>query len=219
MSTFNKMNGYFPPKKIPIGYLTESKRKKLSHAYKEFEPNRIIEDFGKRQRAEPMSRIYHITAVFDSKWFHGDKWIKKTDVDLYRLIGEFAPDFFSRFRGWWISGLKTYFHNFNRNSKIDLQPICHLFIDDPDEDDPYPHIHAVCWVPAKLVKGFEKWSQGALRHEQMRFDIRPADENEYHLGNVVRYAAKYHTRWLLHDAGYELSMTLPDRSRNRPVRT
>lgn len=180
----------------------------LLQYYKTFETDRIIEDFALRQRCEPQSRTYHVTAVFRPHWFHGRVWSGKTGIARHELIGKFAPDMFGLFRQWWVHGLADYMPNFYRPNKKPLQPVCHAFLDDKGDGEPYPHIHAVCWVPAALVEGFERWSDKSWPNFD-ELDVRSADETHEHLANTVRYASKYHAKWVLHDSAFELRMSLP----------
>lgn len=180
----------------------------LLQCYRTFETDRIIEDFAERQRCEPQSHIYHVTAVFEPHWFHGKVWSGKTGLARHELVGKFAPQLFGLFRQWWVHGLADYMPNFYRPNKKPLQPVCHAFMDDTNDGEPYPHVHAVCWVPTALVEGFKRWSARQWKDFD-QLDVRVADETPEHLANTVRYAAKYHAKWVLHDSAYDLRISLP----------
>lgn len=180
----------------------------LLQYYKTFEADRIIEDFAERQHCEPQSHIYHVTAVFEPHWFHGKVWSGRTGLARHELVGKFAPQLFGLFRQWWVHGLADYMPNFYRPNKKPHQPVCHAFVDDTNDGEPYPHVHAVCWVPTALVEGFERWSARQWT-EFDKLDVRAADETPEHFANTVRYAAKYHAKWVLHDSAYDLRISLP----------
>ena len=176
--------------------------------YKEFETKYIIENIKNNKKNDVNSRVYHLTMVFHPNLFQGRESFGKTGRQRKELIGKLSPLLFERFRNWWIYGLDDYFPHFYRKSKRPFQPICHAFIDDKTDDEPYPHIHAVCWVPGNLVRGFEKW---ASRESDLfdRLDIRPADTTDEHLSNVVKYVSKYHSKCVLDDQSYRFYACFP----------
>lgn len=180
----------------------------LINLYNNFENGYIKNSMIELISSDKDSKIYHLTVTFAPHFFQGRASFGKTGHRRNELIGKLSPLLFERFRYWWIYGLDEYFPNFYRKSKRPFQPICYAFIDDKTDAEPYPHIHAVCWVPGNLVKGFEKW---ASRESDLfdRLDIRPADTSDEHLTNVVKYVSKYHSKWVLDDHSYRFYSCFP----------
>lgn len=183
-------------------------KNELIKIYREFETEYIINHIIYAIKSDNKSKIYHLTMTFPPHLFQGKASFGKTGQKRNELIGKLSPHLFASFRTWWVQGLGVYFPNFYRKSKRPFQPVCHAFIDDKTDDEPYPHIHAVCCVPGKLVKGFEKW---ARRESDLfdRLDIRPADTSDEHLSNIVKYASKYHSKWVLDDHSYRFYCSFP----------
>jgi len=132
---------------------------------------------------------------------------------------------FENFRYWWIGGVFTFLPSSFRRHKKGKQPICHAFIDDKGDDEPYPHVHAVCWVPGDVVARFEAWfglprtsesyvskAENAWNQleERAELHIFEMDRDQSAVKNVVFYASKYHNEQLQWQGGEDLMRSFPE---------
>lgn len=210
----------------------------LEEATKFWHADRIIEDINRLKAEDPGSRVYHLTVTFRPSRFVSRRWSGATGRDRDALVTEAADEMFQNFRYWWIGGLQKIIPNFNRRTRLHLQPRCWAFIDDRSAHEPYPHIHSAVFVPSATIRAFDRWfiPSGSLAptkaelawwplEESGTVYLEPADTSDEHVGNVVGYASKYvrkvecaelwQRRWLRSLSGgsgpaMQVALTTPD---------
>jgi hypothetical protein len=178
----------------------------------------LIKDLEKKISSDPGSRVAFITVTFNKERFQG-KLRGYSGSARSKAICGIAPDLFETFRGFYLRMMRACIPNFTRPSKRSLQPQVVAFIDDADGLSPYPHIHAIAFLPSGVAEEFKEWvfrgRHIALWKELQStgtIEITAADTSPSDLANKTRYSAKYWFRETIVGAtsGEELLRLYPD---------